>query len=355
MKTALIGGLWALYLLVVLPLATLAGWSFCAELLTEQSSVSNAMAVLGFAFLLLHGLAAIRYGLTPTYRFLRHLIPMKNALLVVSIALLAVACTKVEPGYVGIKVNQYGDQKGVEDFPLVTGRVTFNPFTTDIYKFPTFRQNVLWDEANGDESMTFNSVEGSVVNADVGLSYSIDPNRVPALFVAFRKDIESITDVYLRAEVRDSIARHAGSIKVIDIFGAGKQALLSAVEDDLNLRLASLGLHFEMVSFVGALRCDSNVMQSINATIEATQLAISAQNKVVQSRAEADQAIETARGQAESILAVAKAQAEANKLVALSLTPELVRWRAIERWDGLLPRVAGSDSAMTFMLPVESR
>lgn len=339
MKKHLIGALWFLYLLVALPLITLPGWSYCAGLLTDSCGIDNATGLLGFGMLLLHTLVALRLGLVPAYRFVRSLLTMNFTAPLFALCLVILSgCTKVEPGYVGIKVNQYGDQKGVEDFPLVTGRVSFNPFTTDVYKFPTFRQNVIWDEANDDESMTFNSIEGSVVNADVGLSYSIDPARVPELFVAFRKDIEEITDIYIRAEVRDSISRHAGAIKVTDIFGAGKQALLSAVEDDLNERLGSLGFHFEMVSFVGALRCDANVMQSINATIEATQFAISAQNKVVQSRAEADQAIETARGQAESILAVAKAQAEANKLVALSLTPDLVRWRAIERWNGVQPQ-----------------
>lgn len=267
-------------------------------------------------------------------------------------ALLA-SCAKVEPGYVGIKVNQYGDQKGVEDFPLQTGRVTYNPFTTDVYKFPTFRQNVVWQKAGDeDESITFNSIEGSVVNADVGLSYSIDAEHVPGIFIAFREDIQHITHVFVRSEVRDALARHAGKYKVIDIFGVQKQALLDEVKADLIASLGKLGFEFEMVSFVGALRCDENVMQSINATIQATQLAISAQNKIVQAKAEADQAIETARGQAESILAVAKAQAEANRLVALSLTPELVQWRAIEKWDGVQPRFMSGGSGMIPLVQV---
>src|ERR1700677_2475962 len=48
------------------------------------------------------------------------------------------ACTKVEPGYVGIKVNNWGSQKGVQDYPLKTGMVFYNPLTEDMYDFPTF-------------------------------------------------------------------------------------------------------------------------------------------------------------------------------------------------------------------------
>jgi len=258
------------------------------------------------------------------------------------------ACTKVEPGYVGIKVNQYGSQKGVEDFPMQTGMVWYNFFTTEVYKWPTFRQNIIWtkghDEGSpNDDSITFNSIEGSVVNADIGLSYSLRAAEVPLVFVTFRQDIEHITHVYIRSEVRDAISRHASTMKVIDIFGSKKQELLEAVKRDLNEHLGKVGFEFEMVSFIGGLRCDENVMTSINATIQATQLAISAQNKIVQSKAEADQAIERARGEAQSIIAVAKAQAEANDLVNKSLTPNLVLWRGIDKWNGTAPQVLGGN------------
>lgn len=52
-----------------------------------------------------------------------------------------VGCTYVEPGHSGIRVNMYGDGKGVEDSPLVTGRVFYNPMTEVIYEFPTFMGN----------------------------------------------------------------------------------------------------------------------------------------------------------------------------------------------------------------------
>lgn len=269
--------------------------------------------------------------------------------IVLAAVVLAAGCTRVEPGYVGIRVYQYGEQRGVEDFPIETGRVWYNPMTVDVFVFPTFRQNVIWDQAKEDESVTFNSVEGAVINADVGLSYSIDAEKVPALFVEFRRDITEITDNYIRSEVRDAISRHASTMKAVDVFGSGKENLLQTVRTDLNQKLEDVGFQFETISFIGALRCPQDVMDSINATIQATQLAISAQNKIVQSAAEADQKIQDARGTAESILMVAKAQAEANNLVAASLTPELVQWRSIEKWNGQQPQVVTGDGLSTLL------
>lgn len=275
---------------------------------------------------------------------------LKNRVMLLSLVAFTLSlwgCTKVEPGYVGIKVNQYGNQKGVEDFPLQTGRVWFNPFTQDVYRFPTFLQNVVWTSSDtegseNDDSVTFNSVEGAVVNVDVALSYAFVADNVPALFVAFRQTPEHIRDVYMRSRIRDAFSRSASVMEITDIFGKGKQTLLTNVRELLNTELGGRGIKIDLISFVGALRVDRNVTNSINAAIAATQKAIEAENAVRQAEAEARQRVARAEGEAKSILAVAQAQAEANTVVAQSVTPILVEWQRTQRWDGVLPKVAGS-------------
>ena len=42
------------------------------------------------------------------------------------------SCERIDAGYVGVKVNQYGDNKGVDDVVAVTGMVFYNPITTKI-------------------------------------------------------------------------------------------------------------------------------------------------------------------------------------------------------------------------------
>ena len=54
------------------------------------------------------------------------------------------ACTRVEPGYTGIEVNLHGEDRGVSADNIVTGRVYYNPWTTNIYEFPTFMQQFTW-------------------------------------------------------------------------------------------------------------------------------------------------------------------------------------------------------------------
>ena len=56
---------------------------------------------------------------------------------------------RVDAGYGGIKVNLYGDDKGVDDFTLVTGAVWYNPITTAVYEYPTFVQQMMLDKWDG--------------------------------------------------------------------------------------------------------------------------------------------------------------------------------------------------------------
>ena len=79
--------------------------------------------------------------------------------------------------------------------------------------------------------------------------------------------------------------------------------------------------------------------------IEAKQVAqqqVETQRQVLAQREiEAQQKVATAKGEAESIFVVAQAQAKANEILAHALTPILVSYKSIERWNGILPQVSG--------------
>src|SRR5271154_6324192 len=82
------------------------------------------------------------------------------------------ACDNVQSGYVGVKVNKYGDDRGVQNEVLGPGRY-YTGLNTDIVEFPTFIQTVIWTKNPNegkpvDESITFQSKEGTVINADFG-------------------------------------------------------------------------------------------------------------------------------------------------------------------------------------------
>src|SRR5579859_1277684 len=130
---------------------------------------------------------------------------------VVVLAVLYVGCsatTRVDAGHVGIRVKLAGSDRGVQDMPVVTGWVFYNPLTEQIVLFPTSVQNVVWTASPHegqpfDESITFSSSEGVNVNTDVGLSFHIESSLAPRLYARFRlNDLDVLSDGYMRNTVR---------------------------------------------------------------------------------------------------------------------------------------------------------
>jgi regulator of protease activity HflC (stomatin/prohibitin superfamily) len=256
------------------------------------------------------------------------------------------ACSTVPAGHVGVKVYLLGGSKGVDSEELPVGRYWIG-INEQLYIFPTYMQNYTWTkepDATGpeDESISFQTVEGMTANADVGISYQLDPTRINKIFQTYRRGVDEITDTFLRNMVRDALVKQASTKPIEYIYGAGKAELMAAVQADVQKQVNDIGIKIDKIYWIGEIRLPPTVIDSINAKNAATQMAQQRQNEVAQARAEAEKKVAEAKGEAESVLLKAKAQAEANRELAASITTDLVQYRALEKWDGVLPRMTGS-------------
>jgi regulator of protease activity HflC (stomatin/prohibitin superfamily) len=258
------------------------------------------------------------------------------------------ACSTVPAGHVGVKVYLLGGSKGVDSEELGVGRYWIG-MNEQLYIFPTYMQNYTWTrepDATGteDESISFQTVEGMTANADVGISYQLDPTKINKIFQTYRRGVDEITDTFLRNMVRDSLVKQASTKPIEYIYGAGKAELMAAVQADVQKQVEAIGIKIDKIYWIGEIRLPQTVIDSINAKNAATQMAQQRQNEVAQARAEAEKKVAEAKGEAESVLLKAKAQAEANRELASSITDELVQYRALEKWDGVLPRMTGNNA-----------
>ncbi len=280
----------------------------------------------------------------------------------VIILLLFLGCTtttRVDAGHVGIRVRLAGSERGVSDMPVVMGWVWFNPITEQIVQFPTSVQNVVWSVSphegrSVDESLTFSSIEGVNVNADVGLSFHIEPLMAPKLYGRFRQNnMLELADRYMRNVVREAFNEVTSKMPVQEVYGAGKSKMLADVTQKVRDILGKDGIVIDQLTINGALRLPQNVADAINRAMEATQNAIQSENRVRQVRAEADQAVtqahgaaeatrQKAQGEADALLIRARAEAKANEIIRLSMSPTVLQYRALEHWDGKLPTYNGS-------------
>jgi regulator of protease activity HflC (stomatin/prohibitin superfamily) len=276
--------------------------------------------------------------------------------------------TRVDAGHVGIRVKLAGNDRGVQDMPVVTGWVFYNPLTEQLVLFPTSVQNVVWTQSvhEGkafDESITFSSAEGVNINADIGLSFHIEATLAPKLYARFRlNDLEKLSDGYMRNTVREAFNDVGSKLPVQDIYGAGKSKMLADVTQKCRDVFGKDGIVIDQLTINGTLRLPQNVADAINRAMEATQKALESKNRVAQVEAEATQAITQAHGAAEAarqkaqgdgdaLLIRARAEAQANEIIRLSTTPTVLQYRALEHWDGKLPSYnAGALPMLTFDL-----
>ena len=239
---------------------------------------------------------------------------------------------RVEAGNVGVKVNLLGSDKGVESQVLGPGRYWIG-MNEELFTFPTSQQNYVWTSSKEegksvDESFTFQTADGMTIGTDVGVSYQVDPNKVPVLFQKYRKGLDDVTNIHLRNAVRDELNRQGALDSISELIGLGKGKLFKSVQDSVAKRFDSIGIVGLKLYIVGNFRLPAAIESSINSKIAATQKAQQAENELA-----------TAEAEGKKTIALAEAEARSNAIRQQSITPQLLQLEAIKKWNGVLPQV----------------
>jgi regulator of protease activity HflC (stomatin/prohibitin superfamily) len=241
------------------------------------------------------------------------------------------SCERIDAGYVGVKVNQYGDNKGVDDVVAVTGMVFYNPITTKVYEFPTYIQH---KEYKGENSFVVNSKDGSEFSVSPIMNYSVQREKVPAIFSKYRRPLEDIEEGFLKTAVYDAF-RLATNKYTADELISNRAVFEVEVRRLLDAQLLKEG--FLINQFTSNLIYPETFKKSIEAKNNAVQAALRAENEVKTAEAQAKIKVATAEGNAQAMLTSAKAEAESNRMKQQTLTPLLLQLEYINKWDGKLP------------------
>ena len=224
---------------------------------------------------------------------------------------------KVDAGCEGIKVNLYGDSKGVDDASLVTGVVWYNPWTTKVYEYPTYVQTIDY------KPFTVNAKDGSEFTVDPTISLKIVDGKSPLVFKKYRKELHEVIEGTLYNYVKDAFRLQLNKFTTDDIVSK-RDSIESAIERYLSQALAKE--NFQLEQLTSGLKYPQTIVESVNAKNKAIQQAMQVQNEV-----------EVAKAEAEKLLVKARAEKEANELRTQALTPQVLEQMWIEKWDGKLP------------------
>ena len=272
------------------------------------------------------------------------------AMLVVVIGLF-LSTYKINPGYAGVVYNMDG---GIESDVLGQGFHMVAPWRK-VVEYPVSTETVYYTKNNDDgddkkdNSINVNTKDGKQVNVSVTYSYHMDPENLSAVFVKFRgQKIEVIEAGYVKNEMYQAINEVTSQYSLMDLVGDKRPEINEKILNKFKVSLAEFGIIIETFNL-------SDVVPD-EATKEAIQKVVNAQNVLEQAKiekqtaeVEAEKARVKAKGAADAALIEAEGQAQANAKLQGSLTEQIIRQRAIEKWDGKLPQYEMGNGGSTIL------
>ncbi|GIW23026.1 MAG: hypothetical protein KatS3mg068_2033 [Candidatus Sericytochromatia bacterium] len=251
----------------------------------------------------------------------------------------------INPGNVGIFINRLNGE--VSNNPLMPG-IKFKLIGfQDIVEYPIFMQTVIMTKNNTEgspynEEINVNSIEGQPISCDVSLSFELDPKKVPELYITFRNDIQNIIQGYVKQTIRQAMQQSVGKVEIANFLGKDKSTVVNNIQKVLEDELSKYGFIIKQFT-LNEIRPPQSVLTAIENKNIMAQEALKSKNELKKVEFEAKQQIEEAKGKAQALLMEAKSQAEANKKLAQSLTPTLIKYKYIEKWNGKLSELGSAN------------
>lgn len=227
--------------------------------------------------------------------------------------------------------------KGVEEKTLAQGWHWLPP-TKHVKQFPVSQQQIVFS----DDPADYNAKEhpdwhidapanGGMVGINLTVNYNFLPDRVVELYKRFNgMDGEAIVESRVQNSIIAYVKEVTPQFSVMDIYSDKKSEVNQAVTEYLNQRLtAEYGINVSGALIVD-VELDATLQEKIRAKEQAKQDAEIAElnRQTALAQAETDKVV--AQSKADVQLIEATAEAEANRIIAASITPELIAMQEAE-------------------------
>lgn len=256
------------------------------------------------------------------------------------------ACHKVPAGHRGVKVNLYGNDQGVDTVKVLQpGRYGVG-MNVEFYNIPIFEQtyNFTENEYEGeerDESIEFQSGQGTRMGADIAIRYQIEESHVGELFERYRGDINSELITVFRNGLRDQLNANASRMSIEELLGSGRVEMMERIESAMKDLGNEIGVKIISVQMSSDLEVPKSIRDAIDEKVKRIQQAEAREYELRQTQAQARIDSVNLEIEKKRIIGTAQARAEANRIESASLTDKLLKQQAIEKWDGKYPQVVG--------------
>lgn len=196
------------------------------------------------------------------------------------------------------------------------------------FRVPFIEQSVEIEVRTQKESVKAISASKDLqsVEAEVALNFSLDPNKIVALYQTVGEDFkERIIAPVLQEAIKAVTAKYTAEELITK-----RNQVSNDIRAMLTEKLSPRGIVAEDFNIVN-FNFSTSFNEAIERKVTAEQNALASKNKLEQTKYEAEQRIATAKGEAEAI----RIQSEA---IQSQGGANYVQLQAIKQWNGVLPQ-----------------
>ena len=218
---------------------------------------------------------------------------------------------------------------------VTLGKVNENVLQEGIhFKAPFVQQVIMIDNRITKlevETEAF-SKDLQTVSTTLAINYRVDTSKSYSIYKNIGKDYETV----LVTPAVNEVLKATTALYTAEESVTNRTLISEGLVNGLNEKLNEIGLYITDVNIV-----NYDFSEAYITAIEEKQVA---QQKLLKAETEKQTAITNAEAEAEALKIKAEAEAEANRIIAASITDALVDYNKIEKWDGALPQVTGSNT-----------
>lgn len=249
------------------------------------------------------------------------------------IAVIVVICfvsalTIIPEGKVGVKYR-FGQ---IVETGMPAGLHFVTPILDSVSKVDITEQVYVMDvSAYTKDTQTIESL-------DCQVNYFYDKSQIDVLVRQI--GLKNIEPKLISPNMTSILKNEVGKYKAEELI-ANRSSLETNIQKSLSDMMGQYGIIISRVS-IQDIEFKASFEQIVEEKVAAEQQALKVQNETVKKEEEAKQAVIAAEAEAEAIKLKAQAEAEANRLINASLTPTLVEYEKIQKWNGEFPGVMGN-------------
>ena len=258
---------------------------------------------------------------------------------------------RVPVGYVGV-VYSAG---GVEEHTLSQGWHMMSPLKK-VSTFPISQQQIVFSDDPADYGVKEHAdwsidapANGGMVKINLTVNYNFTPDRVVDLYKRFNgMDGETLVESRIQNSIIAYVKEVTPDFSVMDIYSDKKSEVNAAITEYLNEKLLDeYGINVQSALVID-VELDETLMQKVQAKEQAKQDAEIAELEKQTAMAQAETDKVKAQAEADVQIIEANAEAEANRIIAQSITPELISMKEAEaRYVHGWVTVQGADTVVT--------